>query len=252
MNKKLLAFIVIIATFFTFITACKPEDKSSTDAQISLIAENAEVWNYDYYSYIKSFHYCVTDLDQNGRLEIISSVNMGTGLYTDSYYFEVDETYTMLVPWEHITGNYTRAAQADIIVDDTDCFVNPETQATFYIFNDTLRATAANNCTYKLSPTFKNSTVTEELLAYYAHSAATTDEAGNYEVTTNIQTADGSPLTDDEFFAYPETYFKGYEKHTVTFGWQRYTTENDSPITNLTHEELVNLLSESYENFSVT
>ena len=51
-------------------------------SQLQLIADNTAVWMGDTELIAEPFFYAVTDLDQNGRLEIIQSSCQGTGLYT--------------------------------------------------------------------------------------------------------------------------------------------------------------------------
>ena len=63
--------------------------------QIALIAANYPLW-------VKSdpvvpYSFTVTDLDHNGRLEIISSVCMGTGYFSTNEIWEVNEKYDGLV-----------------------------------------------------------------------------------------------------------------------------------------------------------
>ena len=74
-------------------TAPASEDAAVSEeisAQLSLIAANASVWVQDA-SYGTVYQYTVTDLDQNGRLEVIAASLQGTGLYTYSCFFEVNE-----------------------------------------------------------------------------------------------------------------------------------------------------------------
>ena len=249
MYKKLLSIFLIAFVLFSFFTACKFEDKTYIDAQIRLISGNPALWVHkgaDHINNTDNYKFCVTDLDQNGRLEVINSAIIGTGLYSESYYFEVDETYTTIVPWEHNTDSFRKKLEADIITDSADCFVNPESDERFFIFQDSFRETSAYNCNFKMCLTFENKTVTEKMLAYWENSAATSDESENYEIITNIVTADGEILTQDEFLNYADARFKNCEKHTVTFNWQKYDKD-----TFPSQDKLINLLAESYNGFNL-
>lgn len=254
MSKKLFSAALIIIIILTALSACKPEDKSSINAQIRLIAENTDIWRHKDEGNIygaDNHKFCVTDLDQNGRLEVINSAIMGTGLYSKTYYFEVDESFSTLIPWDHTTDSFKKNLQADVITDTADVFSNPDTGEMFYVFNDHHRDTSAYNCTYHMCLTFKDKTVTEKMLAYWENSA-TTDEAGNYEITENIKTREGDTLTRDEIKSYEDTYFKDYEKLTAMFKWQSFKTEDDTRVTDLTVPELERLLADSYEKFTLT
>ena len=60
--------------------------------QIDVIMNNIDMWNlYTEDNTYNPYGYAITDLDQNGRLEIIASSCQGTGLYTYSNYYEVNE-----------------------------------------------------------------------------------------------------------------------------------------------------------------
>lgn len=256
MNKKLLALTLIIIVLLTSLTACKagvsPINKESIDSQLNIIAENAHIWEpFDIYPGDR-FKFSVTDLDANGRLEVITTVCRGTGLYSESTYYEVDETFTSLTKWEHKTDDYKEFLQADIISSKAECFINPDTNERFYRFGDHHKDTAAYTCNYKMCLTFKNKTVTEELLAFWSISAATTDETGNYDITETIQTRDGEALTKEEFSSFAENKFKGYEKFDAAIMWQDLRTDSDALATDLPKDELITLLTESYNGFTLT
>ncbi len=254
MSKKLLALALVILLLFACLTACEGDasqkDKESIDSQINLIAENTHTWEpFDIYPG-DHFKFAVTDLDNNGRLEIITTVCRGTGLYSESTYYEVDETFSTLTKWEHKTDDFKEFLQADIISSKAKCFINPDTNERFYTFSDHHKDTAAYTCNYRMCLTFKNKTVTEEMLAYRSISATTIDEAGNYEVTETIQTRNGETLTKEEFSNFADNYFEGFEKHTITINWQDLKLDDEVLATNLELHELQKLLANSYEDFN--
>ena len=62
---------------------------SNVDEQIDLIVNNYSMWTMKTDDDTnKPYSYVVTDLDQNGRLEIIASTCQGTGIYTYSNWCE--------------------------------------------------------------------------------------------------------------------------------------------------------------------
>ena len=70
----------------------------NVEKQIDVIMNNIDTWNLstdeDIYA---PYGYAITDLDQNGRLEIIASSCQGTGIYTYSNYYEVNESRYILI-----------------------------------------------------------------------------------------------------------------------------------------------------------
>ncbi len=70
-------------------SATEPAPAVDYDAQIAVLAANYALWvkngEYDPYSY------SVTDLDQNGRLEVIASACVGSGNFSYNDVWEVNE-----------------------------------------------------------------------------------------------------------------------------------------------------------------
>jgi hypothetical protein len=79
----------------------------------------------------------------------------------------------------------------------------------------------------------------------------------------DIKDYNGNEITKEQHEAIYDTYFEGCEKKTVTFGWQEAEKlpyeewyEIQGNIHSIMHkmpekEELVNLLTQSYEKFSI-
>ena len=69
----------------------KPVDPLSIEGQLKTIAEAKDkIVTYD--QYMDSYHYAVTDLDQNGRLELIISTGVnGTSHITNNWYYEISK-----------------------------------------------------------------------------------------------------------------------------------------------------------------
>ena len=70
-------------------------EKTDLERQLDVLTANYGVWmlqeEYD------AWAYAVTDLDQNDRLELISTEMHGTGHYTATTIWEVDPTLTGLI-----------------------------------------------------------------------------------------------------------------------------------------------------------
>ncbi len=255
MSKKAFALTLILVIVFAVLTSCETQNnlsnKTSADAQLKLIADNSDIWQPADIHSTDRFKFAVTDLDNNSQLEVITSVCRSTGLYSESVYFVVDDAFSTLEKWEHKTDGYKEFLQADIIDSRAECFVNPDTGERFYRFGDHHKDTAAYTCNYEMCLTYKNKIASEEMLAFWEISAATTDEEGNYEITENIRTRSGEILTKDEFTSFDETYFEGFEKYDVTFGWHDFYTEAGTLLTELSKDELAALLAKSYDIFKL-
>ena len=75
----------------------QPETSSDPTDQVKLIAANRELWlvtgqQADFVMY------AVTDMDENGRLELVSTVTEGTGQFSSTQFWEVSADYSKLEP----------------------------------------------------------------------------------------------------------------------------------------------------------
>ena len=72
-------------------SAMQPVDPLSIEGQLKTIAEAKDkIVTYD--DEDENYHYAITDLDQNGRLELIVSTGMiGTGHFTTNWYYEISK-----------------------------------------------------------------------------------------------------------------------------------------------------------------
>ena len=134
--------------------------------------------------------------------------------------------------------------EPEIIVDSTDCYINPETGERFYSFTNTIRV-SGDYSTHTIGIlTYKDRT------ANFTPLATCTSIAENPEDTTirtyTYEDSMGNTLTEEEFDSYVETYLQGYEKHTVTFKWQKLS-KSAVP----SQDEIIRLLTESYNGFNV-
>lgn len=81
-------------------SAMQPVDPLSVEGQLKTIAEAKDkIVTYD--NEDENYHYAITDLDQNGRLELIVSTGMiGTGHFTTNWYYEISKDGSKLKKWQ--------------------------------------------------------------------------------------------------------------------------------------------------------
>lgn len=82
--------------------------------QLTAFANAKDIWNMEDYS-PWSFSYAVFDLDMDGRLELITSVTAGTGLYSENHFYQADDTGILELPQEY----YSDYAEFDILNNDS-------------------------------------------------------------------------------------------------------------------------------------
>ncbi len=259
MNKKALALVLAVLTMVSLLTACTnnntnetttatttasaEEDILSIDNQIKILAGYEDTFkhmNFDTSGTPQAFKYAVTDLDNDGVLDVIVSACLGSGLYTESSFFEVHEKGRGINSCNPAQIN--RDSEPDLIVDSTDCYIHPETGERFFIYTDTIRATSIEIYMTKGWYTFRDNRLVYEPIVSQTISGDT---------ITYKSSTDDEVITKEDFNSAVESYFEGYTKCTATFGWTNFVDENGVEATDLSEEDLAKAITESYAKFSV-
>lgn len=272
MNKKLLALTLVIISMLTLLTACSGSTQNETtpkattapavsevefatievipatitnaEDQFKLIAEKLSTWkhkNFDTTGTPEAFKYAVTDLDNNGRLEIISAACTGSAYATSAFIYEVNEGLTDLTTI-HESSSMSEDIEPDFIVDSTECYINPETMERFYAYSNSHR--------------FEG----EEILLTKGYFSLNDGLMDKYWLITKTVKSDGSysykdcedfSLNEEQFNSYIDNYYAGYAKCTATFGWNNFANAEGVIAADLAKDELVNNLKTSFAEFSV-
>ena len=208
------------------------------EAQIALLAANAQQW-------VKSdpaipYSFAVTDLDRNGRLEIITSVCMGTGIFTYTDIWEINETYDGVMRCETDFDEYY--SQADIIDSGLTAFERGSVY--YYIVTDYIRNGYTYHAAEMRSMCLKDGVYSETLLAY-----CVTEVSEDYEETTTYYDADGAVISEAEFETMPEMCFADARPYTATLGWYSFYEDELEVMDTLAWESV---LAESWQSFGLT
>ena len=275
MNKKIIALVLAVLAMVSVLAACTNSNTNETtpaanatgstapaeevtfatvdetpaaiinaDTQFELIAEKINIWklkDFDTTDTPEAFKYAVTDLDNNGRLEIFSAASTGSSYATSANLYEVNEELTDLTLL-HETGYMSEDVEPDFIVDSTDCYINPETMERFYIYSNSHRFDG------------------EEILLTKGYFFLTDEDMDKYWLINKTVKTDGSysykdcddfSLTEEEFNNYMDKHYAGYAKLTATFGWNDFANAEGVTVADLTKAEFVNNLRSSFAEFSV-
>lgn len=232
---------VFVLTLALLLTGCAkaPEVHSiSSDEQIAVLAEKLSTLEneIDWLSYEPSTQFAVTDLDGNGLLELVVSSMQGTGLYTYSHYYEVNEDGSGVTEWRQ-SGDETES-EPDIGV----CDVTVRTGADgvrHYQFEDYIRNGYAENWLGLYDVVYSGGAVQLTLLA--GRNAVIREGTDEFDMT--FYDADGNEITEAEFDAIADTMLDGMTAH---IGWAGY-----EEVKGLPQEELIQPLANSWAMFSV-
>ncbi len=210
--------------------------------QMEVISQNRHLWRIDDQEGLDC--YAVTDLDQNGRLELISSVNQGSGLYSYSTYWEVNEVGDGLELCQNTIPQ--EESQADIVIGSTYAYFDG--QQYHYIFWDSLRVGMAESHNIMKVVTLADGEITEEVLGTLTYLY---DQDGN--VTERCTDASGQEITPDQLMEMPNVVYEGMKMMEVGILWftgddiQQWDIPQD-----WTTDQVASRIDASYGSFTLT
>lgn len=225
----------------------KSSEQPTAQEQLNVIESQKEVWGKQDEMYSYSLSYMVADLDQDGYLEIIASSVSGTGLYTTSEFYEVNRA-----------GNKTECCSYDVPEGDSEAdlsfsdsvpyYYDSSSNTYYYIFTDTVSASASENYVSTIAVSMKDGVVTTKALG--------TKETvfTNSDPVVTFYKSDGTVITEQEYDALADEVFSGMEKGEAEFGWFcPYNSDmNARNAAELSDDKLLEQLSVSWNKFYVS
>ncbi|MBR4394187.1 MAG: hypothetical protein IKT07_09240, partial [Oscillospiraceae bacterium] len=182
---------------------------TDADAQISLIYTNLESMKQPEVG--NEWKYTVTDLDHNGRMELIAASQHPADRSTNFKVWEVSEDRTALnecsVPLEE------DESFPDILTENADTFHNTENDTWSYLFFDHIVISPEEAYTSKCSVTLKNGVIRYESYAF-EHTEVTDGVSKVTHLDTN-----GLTISPEQYNAAGVNALVGCEKSSTNFGW---------------------------------
>ncbi|MBO4579762.1 MAG: hypothetical protein J5715_06375 [Clostridiales bacterium] len=206
--------------------------------QMDIIVDNFDLWLVE--DSPEPYSYAVTDLNQNGWLEIVASSGMqGSGLFTSAKIFEVNED--MELDEYHFPNESTEGAFIPDIVEESIAYYVVDGVYT-YITSDVTRISAAEHqvSLYSMSLDSESKKVDLNMLAT-SHSLV--DENGKEKA--EYFDADNNAIDEEQFnkFAMDKFMATSSASGFASIGWK--TSEE------MDQEDFEVLLHESWEAFAV-
>lgn len=157
--------------------------------------------------------YAFTDLDHNGRLEVLVASTQGSGIFTYAECWEVNAAYDGL---DHCTADYAEEeffAWPELIVEEAPCYYDSASGLYHYLFTDLTRVGAAQH--YE---TLCDLVLSDGKLGYQPLATRETqvDDSGTHITCTD---AEGNSITEAAYEAWPDRFFAGMEQSTQAFAW---------------------------------
>lgn len=241
--KKSLIAITITAALLLLLTACaispvasesgEPQESLSEtppapagteqsesvpdyDAQLRLFADTYAHWVKT--DLMGNYSYCVTDLDQNGRLEILVTLCSGTGMFSQTDIWEISETLDSVKLCD--LSAISEDNQPDLVgVRETAAYFDGQVYR--YLFSDYIRQGAAESDEVLYALMLSAGSVRTEALATVKQAYSPDSE----EPVTSYYDAGGDEITEQEYQAAAESAFAGQERYAVRLDWKSLTQE---------------------------
>ncbi len=217
--------------------------------QICILADTISVWLpawtffYENES-LKDVSLAVTDLDENGRLELFMSGIMGSGSCSYHFLWEVKETFDgieLCYGW----GDSGAREEADIIwqTQPICAYRESEGERLSYIFDDVSRDGLVEFYGGRQAISFHDGELSIVELALFWE---TLNEEGEDFISVYVD-AQGNEISKKDYEAVVDEWFEGYGRYQVYIGW----TEGWPDWGRISAEERVSLLQESWEGFLI-
>ena len=233
--KKLLSILLCLALVFSLAACAKsqqpaeepepeqPEASSDPDDQVKLIAASRDLWLITDAANADAALYAVTDMDENGRLELIATVIEGTGQFSATRYYEVSEDFTELKALAYDPGE--TASEPDIGWNSSFRCYKGE-YGNFIVVMDEMRNGAAENYYYQDFLVLKDGAVNGGTLSYCMVLAEDSNGDGEPELHAYYYapngdeeeelTSEGFAQSADDFFGY------AYDRYVMDVFWKQF------------------------------
>lgn len=214
----------------------------SIDRQLGLFAMQTAVWAPEVEYANEEYCFTVAELDNDGKLDLIVSNCGGTGWFTYSHFYEIDEHGKVReLESDFVEGD----SQPDLIDGEMTVYstFSAEGMCQYFITGDYMKVSPREYYADVRALSMKDDKVEQILLAMEREIY---DEDGHG--TIMWLDADGNEISAEKYQNAAADYFAplGYEKKTATFAWK-----DVAALQGLAEKEIVQLLKESYEGFSV-
>ena len=203
-----MSVLMLLSFSIAAFAAPQQADAQSAATQVDLLFSNfntvkqndASVWSY-----------AVTDLDHNGKLELLAASIQGDGRYTALNAWEVSEDGKTLNQCHvHVPQG---GSFPDLISASADTFYNSGNDTWYYLFDDTTTVSATMVSTSKCSVQKKGDTI-----EYTTYATRQMNYQGNQNVST-FTDASGNVITPDAYNAAGVNALASAARSSTSFDW---------------------------------
>ncbi len=188
------------------------------DLQRQVLESNRNLWAFTD-PYNSPWFYTFTDLDHNGRLEVIAATTQGTGIYTYGHLWEVLSDGTGIRNCYHENTEIEGPDDwPEIVVDSLPCYYDTASDCYYYPCEGITRDGWAYQYYAWYALCLKDGIAEWELLA---DKQVSWENVGENESVSSVLCSDaaGNPITEQEYDTAAERRFAGMEKTESILNW---------------------------------
>ena len=229
-------------------SAMQPVDPLSIEGQLKTIAEAKDkIVTYD--QYMDSYHYAVTDLDQNGRLELIISTGVnGTSHITNNWYYEISKDGSKL---KKCKGKAFGKEGHDILDAINTVYIDQKEHNYYYRVYGITHVSGGENYESLGFLQLKNGTFTDNYLAGGSHIVSKKGKLkDSYYKRTKNGNKKTAKLTKKQYSDIDSLMNEKYgklEKESVAIQWFSY----EQLMSEVSESQFLHKLQKSQKNFAV-
>ena len=227
-------------------SAMQPVDPLSVEGQLKTIAEAKDkIVTYD--NEDENYHYAITDLDQNGRLELIVSTGM-FGAEHITWYYEISKDGSKL---KKCKGKAFGNEGHDICDDIDTVYIDPKKHNYYYIVHGITHVSGAENYDSVGFLQLKNGTLTDNYLAGGSHFVSKKGKLKDsyYKLTKNAnkRTAIITKKQYSDIDSLMNEKYGKLKKESVAIQWFSY----EQLMSEVSESQFLHKLQKSQENFAI-
>ncbi|MBQ9661960.1 MAG: hypothetical protein IJV40_02270 [Oscillospiraceae bacterium] len=200
----------------TDLTATMPGTAPSMpeDMQKQLLEDNRALWAFTE-AYESPWFYTFTDLDHNGRLEVIAASTQGTGVFTYANFYEVRADGSGIENCYHAYAEIEGQDDwPEIVRDSLPCYYDRANNRYYYACEGVTRSGYAHQYYAWYALCLKDGAAEWELIA---SKNMDWDEQGTESVV--CRDAQGNSITEQDYDIAVERRFGGLERSTLQLAW---------------------------------
>lgn len=201
--------------------AAEPEKSVMTEeVQRAFIMDRYDSWAAPWENGAEDWFYTITDLDHNGRLEVITASLQGSGLYTYAEIREINEDFSDLVLCQDDLGE--GGSYPDIITEAVNCYHDEAADFYYYLFDDVTRSGMAEHWHGKTVLCLHNGSV--ELVTICSEYERYED--ADAEPTVTYSDGSGNTITKEQFEQAVANWAVGKAMDDYVFEWTEVRVQN--------------------------